>query len=55
MVGVDPAHASHERAASISWNAAGGNTVEFHVQSSWRRSGYSTCRNPASPTLASMA
>ena len=24
MIGADPAHASHERAASISWNAAGG-------------------------------
>jgi hypothetical protein len=55
MMGVGTAQATHERAASVSWNAAGGNTVEFHVQSAWRRSGYTTCRNPSSPTLATMA
>lgn len=54
-IGTGTAHATHERAASISWSAGGGNTVDFFVQSAWRRSGFTTCRNPASPTLASMA
>ncbi|MGH7786482.1 MAG: hypothetical protein ACRERC_06415, partial [Candidatus Binatia bacterium] len=53
IVSAGAAQASHERASLIAWEAAGGNTVEFEVQSAWRRSGYSTCRNPA--TLASQA
>lgn len=46
--------ATHERATSISWNPLGGNTVEFEIQGSWRRSAYSSCRDPQdlSPSIA---
>lgn len=49
--------ATHERATLISWNPLAGNTVEFEIQGSFRRSAYTTgnsrCRDPQSPTLAS--
>lgn len=48
------AHATHERAALITWSPTTGNTVEFTITGAWRRSAYSTsngrCRNPNDTT-----
>jgi hypothetical protein len=46
----EPAHASHFRYGSISWQPLGGNTVEFTVQGGWRRDdnpSFDDCVNPA--------
>ncbi len=40
--GAGPAHATHYRGGSLTWVAAEGNTVEFTLQTAWRRSGYSS-------------
>jgi hypothetical protein len=55
------AHATHERAALITWIPTTGNGVEFTIIGAWRRSAYSTdngrCRDPndtVSPVLGSI-
>jgi cysteine-rich repeat protein/parallel beta-helix repeat protein len=55
------AHATHERAALITWAPTTGNAVEFTITGAWRRSAYSTangrCRNPndtTAPVLGSI-
>jgi hypothetical protein len=40
-----PAAASHFRYGRITWTTAGANTIEFTIESSWRRSAYSTSNN----------
>jgi cysteine-rich repeat protein len=51
------AWATHYRYGRITWTAAGGNTIEFTIENSWRRSAYSTnnnrCRDVSQPTLPS--
>jgi cysteine-rich repeat protein len=48
---VQPADATHYRYGKITWTTTGGNTIEFTIENSWRRSAYSTsnnrCRNIA--------
>jgi cysteine-rich repeat protein len=51
------AWATHFRYGRITWTLAGGNTIEFTIENSWRRSAYSTsngrCRDITQPTLPS--
>jgi len=53
-----PAHASHGRAATLTWTPLTGNSVEFVVTGAWRRSAYSSTNNRCrdismgSPTVA---
>ena len=44
LIGLAPAvaHATHERAALISWAPTSGNSVEFTITGAWRRSAYTT-------------
>lgn len=54
-----PAEASHYRYGKITWAPAGGNTIEFTIENSWRRSAYTTangrCRNITAAGLPSTA
>src|SRR5262245_15370855 len=54
-----PSHATHYRYGRLTWTVAGGNTIEFTLENSWRRSAYTTgnnrCRNITLPGLPSTA
>lgn len=56
---VEPAHATHYRYGKITWAPAGGRTIEFTIENSWRRSAYTTangrCRNITAAGLPSTA
>jgi len=52
--GIRPAFATHFRYSHISWSVLSGTTVEFTVQSSWRRSNtpsFNPCVNPTTNTV----
>ncbi len=53
---ITPAHATHFRYGQISWSPVSGNTVEFSIQGSWRRSqspSFNPCVNPATNSIIS--
>ncbi len=54
LAGAPVAEATHFRYSHISWSVVSGSTVQFTVQSSWRRSNtpsFNPCVNPASNTV----
>src|SRR5262245_23354691 len=52
--GTEPAFATHFRYSHLSWTVTTGTTVEFTLQSSWRRSNtpsFNPCVNPTTNTV----
>jgi hypothetical protein len=55
LTSAQPAEATHYRYGKITWTPAGGNTIEFTIENSWRRSGYSTGNNSCHNTAVAGA